>query len=80
MRIIRGQLDDQRRQVLGDAVRVFRRLRDQHLGDARDLGRGLGHLAAVVAGDQQVHIARQLLRRGDRVERRALERGVVVFG
>jgi hypothetical protein len=53
----------------------------QHLGHAGDLrgGRCSG-AAGIVAGHQHMHLAAAGQRRGDGVQRRALDGGVVVFG
>src|SRR3546814_7454496 len=40
MAVALGQLDDQRREILGNGVFVLRAVGDQHLGDAADPGRG----------------------------------------
>ena len=58
----------------------MRRVRVQHLGDARDLRGGLGRGARVVARHQHMDVAADLLRGGDRVERGLLDRLLVVLG
>jgi hypothetical protein len=72
--------DHQRRQVFGRLIGVVRRIGDQHAahpGHPRGCRCGRG---ASAAGHQQVDIvASDFRRRGDGVERRRLERVVVVF-
>src|ERR1700731_4969546 len=76
-----GELDDQRRHILGGPVFAGGIVGEQHLSHARDLGGGLGDGAAILAGHQNVD-----LKGGDfacgrnRVEGRGLQRRVVVFG
>ena len=58
--VVRRQLHDQRRDVLGQPVGVGRIVGFQHLGDALDGGSRLGGLAAAAAGDQHVDIGAHL--------------------
>ena len=84
MRILRRQPDQQRREILGEAVIVGGIVGQQHLGDAGDLGRGFGDGAAILAGDQDVHVARAGLADlgggGGGVQGGGLDRLIVVFG
>src|SRR5690348_7275277 len=59
---------------------VFRRVGEQHLGHAADLGGGVGSGLAALARDQQLDRAADLGRGGERVQRRRLECRVVVLG
>ena len=78
MAVIRGELHDQRRDVLGEAMIVGRVVGEQHLCHAGDLRRRLGDRAAAGAGDQDMHVAAGLVgdlaRGGDRVQGRGLQR------
>ena len=65
--VVRRQLDDERRDVLGQPVGVGRVLGLQHLGDAGDGGRRLGGFAGIAAGHQHVHVRAHLGRGGDGV-------------
>ena len=58
--IARRERDDQRRQRLGEAVRVSGRLGDADLGDAGELGCGLRRRADVLAGDQNLDRLRRV--------------------
>jgi hypothetical protein len=58
-----GQSDTPARPGSRPAGRRRRRVGDQHLGDAGDLGGGLGGAGAAAAGDQHVHVAADLARR-----------------
>src|SRR6185312_12488143 len=71
---------DQWRDVLGETIGVGGIVGDEHLGDAGDLGRGLGARTAILPGDQDVDVAADGAGGGDDVERRRLERRIVVFG
>ena len=75
-----GKADQQGRQVLGDAVLVGRIVGVQDLAHAGDLRCGLGHRPGAGARHQHVDLAAERLRRGDRVEARPLQLGVVVLG
>ena len=75
-----GQADQQRRQVLGDAVLVGRIVRVQDLVDAGGLRRGLGHRPGAGARDQHVDLSAQRAGGRDRIEARPLQLGVVVLG
>ena len=66
--------------VLGQLVGVSRVLHLQHLGHARDLGRGVGGAVGALARDQHMHVAAQLGGSADGVERRRAQGGVVVIG
>ena len=52
----------------------------QHLGHPGDLRRRLRGVGALVPGHEHVDLAADLLRRGDRVERRLADGLVVVLG
>ena len=75
-----GERDDQRGERLGERVLVERAVREQHLVHAVELGGGVGHRFAILAGDQHVHVAAQRLGGGQRLGGRVLERLVVVLG
>ena len=60
--MVAHQLGDQRRDILGQAVRVGRVVGDMDLADAGDLRGRLGDAADALAGDEQVDLA-QLRRR-----------------
>ena len=74
-----GERDDQRGERLGQHVLVGRRIGEQHLLDAVELGGGIGHRLRL-AGDQHVHVAAQRLGGGQRLVGGILERLVVVLG
>src|SRR5260221_4952543 len=78
--VVADQLDDQRRHILGEKVGIGGIVDGEHLGDARDLGRGVGGGAAILSGDQNMDVAANRRRGGHHVERCRLERGMVVFG
>ena len=80
VRIRAGEADDQRGHVFRGLSGELRRVGVQHFRHAGDLRRRLGCALRVVPGDQHVDVAADLLRGGDGVERRAFERGVIVFG
>ena len=56
MRIMLGELDDERRHILGEPVLVGGIVGEQHLSCSGDLGGGLGHGAAILAGHQNVDL------------------------
>jgi len=58
----------------------MRCIRNQHLTNARQLGRGFGGRLAVVAGDEHVNVAAQFLSRGDSLAGRGLQCAVGVLG
>ncbi len=73
MRVILGELDDERRHILGETVVVGGIVREQHFPDPGDLGRGFCHRVAVFPGHQDVDVlASDFLGRGDGVEGRGL--------
>ncbi len=84
MRVLRRQADQQRRDILGEAVAIGRVVGDQHLRHAGDLGGGIGGGAAILAGDEDVDVAgaglRQLGGGGGGVQGGGLDRIVVVLG
>src|SRR5271169_6665914 len=81
MRVMLGELDDERRHILGEPVFVGGVVGEQHLSRADDLGGGLGNRAAILAGHQDVDLTGGDLGCGrNRVEGRRLQRPVVVFG
>jgi hypothetical protein len=51
-----------------------------HLGDAGDLGGGRGGAIDALAGDQDMDVAADLLRRGHCVQGRGLQGRVVMLG
>ena len=75
-----GERDDQRRQRLGQRVLVGRRLGEQHLVDAVELGGRVRDRLRALAGDQHMHVAAHRLRGGQRLGGRVLQRLVVVLG
>ena len=75
-----GQPDDQVRHVLGQPVAVFGGVGDQNLRDAVDRGGRLGDPAAAFTGNQHMDVAADGRGRGDGVQRRRLQLGIVVFG
>jgi hypothetical protein len=72
--------NDGRRDVLGGEAGKVRRIGVQHFRDAGNLRRCLGRSLRVAARDEDVQVAADLLRRGDRVEHRSLQRRVIVVG
>ncbi len=76
----RSERHDQRRGRLGQHVLVSGRVREQDLGHAVELRRGLGDRLAVMTGDQNVHLGAERLGRGQRLGGRVLERVIVVLG
>src|SRR5512135_3568644 len=80
VRIALGERGEQRADVLGDLVVELRGVRVQHFRDPGNLCGGLRRATALVAGDQQVDLAADLLRGSDRAEGRLLDRLVVVLG
>jgi hypothetical protein len=80
MAIGRRQLDDELRQVLRQPMAIGRIVTEQHLGDAGDPGAGLRGRPAAGAGDEQMDLAADLRRGAHGVERRRLDRLVIVFG
>ncbi len=75
-----AQLGQQRREVLRQLVGVGRGVGDQHLAHPGDLGRGGGHRATALAGDQQVDVAADLAGGREGVEGGRGQRGIVVLG
>ena len=57
-----GQRDDQRRQRLGEALLELVGIGEQHLGDAVELGGGVGRGLGALAGDQHMHVGADLQR------------------
>ena len=78
--IAAGERDDQRGERLGEHVLVEGGVGEQHLLDAVELGGGIRHRLAVLAGDQHMHVAAERLGRGERLGGRVLERLVIVLG
>ena len=72
------QLDDERRDILGQRMIEGGIVGDQHLGDARDLAGGFRDAAYARAGDQRMDFA-ELARGGDGGERRVLDRAALMF-
>ena len=81
MRIILGELDDERRHILGEPVFIGGIVGEQHLSRSGDLGGGLGNRAAILAGHQNVDLTGgDFVCSRNRVEGRRLQRPVVMFG
>ena len=59
---------------------VERRVGQQHLLHAVELGGGIRDRLAILAGDEHVHVGAERLGRGERLGGRVLERLVVVLG
>ena len=78
--VVAHQADDQRRQLLGQLMAELRRVGEQHLGGAVELGGGLGDGLAVGAGHQHVHVCPSALAAVMALATAALERLVVVLG
>ena len=78
--VVADQRRDERRHLLGQPVLQMRGIGDQHLADARQLGSGFGGGLAVVAGDEHVNVAAELLGRGDGLAGRGLQCAVGVLG
>jgi hypothetical protein len=76
--IARHQLGDQRRDILRQRMTIGRVVREQHLGDAGDLGSSIGRALCALARDQRNDIA-QLCCSGDSGERCVLHRRIVMF-
>jgi hypothetical protein len=76
--VVAHQAGGQRGDVFGKAICIGRVIGEVDLAHAHDLGSSLGHRAAIVAGNQQVHFA-QLRCGGDNRERRVVHLGVVMF-
>src|SRR5271165_3987656 len=75
------QLDEKRRNILGEPVVVGGIVGEQHHSGPGDLGRSLGYGAAIRPRHQDIDIlAGDFRGGGDSVERRGLERAVVVLG
>ena len=75
-----GERNDERGQRLRQHVLVRRAVGEQHLVDAVELGGGIGRAFAVLAGDEDVHVAAERLGGGQRLVGGVLERLVVVLG
>src|SRR5262249_42907993 len=81
MAVTSGEPHHQRRGVFGQSVRVGLIFGEEDTPHSRDLRRGFGDPAAIVAGNDDVDIVSGNFRGGgERVERRRLQFGVVVFG
>jgi hypothetical protein len=72
-------LGNQQTHVLGQLVRIGGVVGQQDLGDAFDLGSGVGSGLAAFTGNQYFDIATDGLGRGNGVQRRGNQPGVVVF-
>ncbi len=72
------QSHHQRRDILGQHMRIGRIVGHQHPGDAGDPRRRLGHRADAFAGDQRMHLA-QLRGGGHRRQGRVLHRAVAML-
>ena len=75
-----GERYNERGGRLRQHVLVGRRIGEQDLGDALELGRGFSRGAAIVTGDEDVDLGTDYLGRGQRLVGRVLKRLVVVFG
>src|SRR5439155_7017038 len=75
-----GERDDQRCGRLGQHVLVGGTVGEQHLLDSIELSGGLRDGASALAGNQDVHVTAELLRCGEGLVGRVLERLVVVLG
>ena len=75
-----GERDDQRGERLGEPVLQRVGLREQHLRDAGELRRLRRDAGAPLAGDQHMHVAAELCRRGDGLRRRLVQARIVVLG
>ncbi len=72
------QFGDQRRDILGQRIRIGRIVGDMDLAHARDLRRRLRHAVHALPGDDQVHLA-QLGRRRDGRQRGILDGPAVML-
>lgn len=72
------QLDDQRRDILGERMRISRVVGDMDLADTGDLRRRLRDTIDALAGDEQMHLA-QLRCGGDRRQRGILYRRAIML-
>ena len=77
--VVRRQPDDQLGEVFGEAVGIGGVVGQQHLGDAGDLRGLFGDGPAILAGDQQVDVAADLLRGGNHMQGGRLHFLVVMF-
>src|SRR5439155_17969129 len=80
VRVPLRQSDHQGGDVFGEKFGQMRRIRVQYFLYAGDLRRRLRRLARLVACDEDMDLGAELLCRGDRVQRRLLDRAVVVLG
>ena len=74
------EADQQRGEVLGALLGVGGGVGHLHLGDAGELGGGLGGGGAAAAGNQHFDVGAEPGGGADGVEGGGLEAGVVVFG
>src|SRR6185312_2118862 len=74
------ELDHQIGDVLGERMLIGLVVGEQHLGDAGDLGGSVGGRLCAGSCDQHMELAADCRGGGDGVERRSLERLVVVLG
>ena len=77
--VITGEGDNQRAHGFRQRVAVRRVVRHAYFGDTLNGGGGIGGGLAVFTGHQNINLA-ELTRGRDRVERGALDRGIVVIG
>src|SRR5690606_3861926 len=77
--VVACQAGDQRRDVLGQLVGVGSVVSNQHFGHALDLGSSFADGAAAATGYQHVDVTTDGFRRGNGVQGRGREDGVVVF-
>ncbi len=78
--VVAHQADDQRGQLLGQLMAELRRVREQHLGGAVELGGGFGDALAAGAGHQHVHVLAERLGGGHGLGDVGAQRLVVVVG
>ena len=72
--------NDRCRDILGSRTREVWRIGMQNFCHTRNIRSCLGNRASVVACDEERQLAADLLRRGDGIERRRIERCVIVVG
>jgi hypothetical protein len=70
---------DQRGQVLGQRMRIVRRIGDPHAFYAGDACGLFGHCRALRSGDKHMNVVAKTRSGGDGVQRRSLQRLIVVF-
>ncbi len=78
--VVADQRDDDRRGFLGELVLEMRRIGEQHLAHAGELGGCLGGRLGVVPGHEHVDVAAELLGSGNGLGGRRLQRAIGVLG